>query len=71
MANAFMCKIEKQLETESKLPIFYKRFVDDKLSEMPDPEATSEFLTTLTKRHPPIDFTMELEGNGRLPFLVE
>ena len=39
MANAFMCKIEKQLERENKLPIFYKRFVDDTLSAMPDPEA--------------------------------
>ena len=27
MANEFMCKIEKQLERENKLPIFYKRFV--------------------------------------------
>ena len=24
MANAFMCKIEKQLERENKLPIFYE-----------------------------------------------
>ena len=39
MANAFMCKIEKQLETENKLPIFYKRFADDTLSSMLDPEA--------------------------------
>ena len=69
MANAFMYKIEKQLETENKLPIFYKRFVDDTLSAMPDPEAASEFLTTLNKSHPSVDFTMELEENGRLPFL--
>jgi len=69
MANAFMGKIEKQLETENKLPIFYKRFVDDTLSAMPDPEAASEFLTTLKKSHPSVDFTMELEKNGRLPFL--
>ena len=27
MANAFICKIEKQLERENKLPIFYKNFV--------------------------------------------
>ena len=69
MANAFMCKIEKQLERENKLPIFYKRFVDDTLSSMPDPEAASEFLETLNKTHPSIDFTMELEENGRLRFL--
>ena len=36
MANAFMCNIEKQLETENKMPAFYKRYVDDTLSAMPD-----------------------------------
>lgn len=51
------------------MPIFYKRFVDDTLSVMPDPEAASEFLDTLNKSHPSIDFTMELQENGRLPFL--
>ena len=69
MAKAFMCKIEKQLETESKLPIFHQRFVADTLCAMLDPEAASEFLTTLNKTHPSIDFTMELEENDRLSFL--
>lgn len=36
---------------------------------LPDPEAASEFLETLNKFHPSIDFTMELQVNGRLPFL--
>ena len=66
MANAFMCKIDKQLDRENKLPIFYKRFVNDTLSAMPDPEAASEFLETLNKSHPSIDFTMDLEENKRL-----
>ncbi|XP_073237961.1 uncharacterized protein [Porites lutea] len=69
MANAFMCKIEKQLETENKLPTFYKHYVDDTLSAMPDLTAASEFLTTLNESHPSINFTMELEENGKLPFL--
>ena len=69
MANAFMCNIEKQLETKNKMPAFYKRYVDDTLSAMPDVETASEFLTTLNNTHPSIDFTMELEVNGRLPFL--
>ena len=64
-----MCNIEKQLETENKMPAFYKRYVDDTLSAMPDFETASEFLTTLNNSHPSIDFTMELEENGRLPFL--
>ena len=69
MANAFMCNIEEQLETENKVPAFYKRYVDDTLSAMPDVETASDFLTTLNNTHPSIDFTMELEVNGRLPFL--
>ena len=69
MANAFMCKIEKQLERENRLPVFYKRFVHDTLTAMPDPEAASEFLVTLNKCHPSIDFTMDLEENGRICFL--
>ena len=51
------------------MPIFYKRFVDDTLSAMPDPEAASKFLETLNKCHPSIEFTMDLEVNGRIPFL--
>ena len=69
MTNAFMSKIEKQIDRENKLPIFYKRFVNDTLSAMPDPEAASEFLETLNKSHPSIDFTMDLEENGKRPFL--
>ncbi|XP_022778776.1 uncharacterized protein LOC111320367, partial [Stylophora pistillata] len=63
MANAFMCTIKKQLERGNKMPIFYKRFVDNTLSVMPDLEAASEFLETLNKSHPSIDFTMELQEN--------
>ena len=69
MANAFMCNIEKQVETENEMPAFYKRYVDDTFSAMPDFETASEFLTTLNNSHPSIDFTMELDENGRLPFL--
>ena len=70
MASTFMCNIEKQLETENKMLAFYKPYVDDTtLSAMPDFETASEFLTTLNNSHPSIDFTMELEETGRLPFL--
>jgi len=57
------------LNQETARNIFYKRFVDDTLSAMPEPYAASEFLEILNKSHPSIDFTMELEENGRLPFL--
>ena len=69
MANTFMCSIEKQLEARNKMPAFYKRYVDDMLSTMPNEETASEFLMTLNNCHPSINFTMELEENGRLPFI--
>jgi len=40
------------------MPDFYKRFVDDTFSIMPN-----------TGWHPSINFTMELATNGKLPFL--
>ena len=51
------------------MPAFYKRYVDDTLSTMPNKETASEFLTTLSNSHLSINFTIELEENGRLPFL--
>ena len=60
-----MFTVRKQLETEDKIPAFYKRYVDDTLSVMPDVETASEFLTTVNNSHPFIDFTMELEENGQ------
>lgn len=69
MANTFMCGIEEQLETQNKMPAFYRRYVDDTLSKMPDTAAASEFLSTLNESHPSISFTMELEDNNKLPFL--
>ena len=69
MANAFMCNIELQLANQNKIPTFYKRYVDDTLSIMPDVQAASTFLSTLNEIHHSISFTMELEKNGKLPFL--
>ena len=68
MANAFMCNIEEQLTNQNKMPAFYKRYVDDTLSKMPDVSSASEFLSTLNEIHPSVSFTMELEDNGKLPF---
>ena len=49
------------------MPAFYKRYVDDTLSKMPDVSSASEFLSTLNEIHPSVSFTMELEDNGKLP----
>ena len=56
-------------ERENKLPIFYKRFVDDTLGVILDPEVVSEFLETLNKSYLSMLSSMDLEENGRLHFL--
>ena len=66
MANAFMCNIEEQPTQQNKMPTFYKRYVDDTLSIMPDVQAASTFLSTLNEFHPSIRFTVE--KNGKLAF---
>ena len=62
MANAFMCSIKKRLPNQGKMSNFYKRYVDDTFSIMPNVETAEAFLSTLT-------FTVELATNGKLPFL--
>ena len=69
MANTFMCNIEEQLINQNKMPVFYNRYVNDTLSNMPDVSSPSEFLSTLNEIHPSVSFTMQLEDNGKLPFL--
>ena len=70
MANTFMCNIEEQLINQNKMPVFYNRYVDDTLSKMTDVSSASELLSTLNGIHPSVSFTaMELEDNGKLPFL--
>ena len=52
-----------------KLPPYYRRFVDDTLTVMPDITAATDFLDTLNHAHPTVKFTMEIEKDGMLPFL--
>ena len=51
------------------MPKFYRRFVDDPFSIMPNVETAEAFLSTLNDSHPSISFTMELATNRKLPFL--
>ena len=69
MANTFMCSIEEKLESEDKLPSFYKRYVDDTLTAVKDFQTAGDFLTTLNEAHPAISFTMEVANNNKLPFI--
>ena len=69
VANAFLCSIEEQLERENKLPTFYRRYVDDTLSSVPDIQSATTFLSTLNECHPSIHFTMEIADSNKLLFL--
>ena len=69
LANVFMCSVEEGLKHEGKLPVFYRRYVDDTLTIMPDVTAAISFLNTLNHAHDAVNFTMELETSAVLPFL--
>ena len=67
--NVFMCSIEETLECEGKMPTYYRRYVDDTLTIMPDKLLADNFLVTLNNCHSSVKFTMEIENDGMLPFL--
>jgi len=69
LANAFMCSIEDRLQNQGKLLEFYKCYVDDTLSIMPETETAEAFLSSLNESHPSVSFTMELGEHGKLTFL--
>ena len=69
LANVFMGSIEETLELAGKMPPFYKRYVDDTLTIMPDTKSAANFLQFLNNCHTSVKFNMETEVNGLLPFL--
>ena len=69
LANVFMCLIEENLEQHGQLPRYYRRYVDDTLTVMPNRVTAGQFLDTLNSTHSSLKFTMEVEREGSLPFL--
>ena len=51
------------------MPPFYRRFVDDTITKQSSVKSANEFLSTLNNCHPSLQFTMEIEVDGKLPFL--
>ena len=45
LAYVFMCSIEDKLDQEGKLPSYYRRYVDDTFTIMPDIASAKMFLT--------------------------
>ena len=69
LANVFMSSIKEKLDAEGKLPPYHRRYVYDTLTVMPDLSIARDFLNTLNHAHVAIEFTMEVENDGMLPFL--
>ena len=69
LANTFMCSLEERLVKQKQMPPFYRRFVDDTITKQPSVKSAEEFLSTLNNCHPSLQFTMEIEVEGKLPFL--
>nr|XP_060632240.1 uncharacterized protein LOC132775540 [Anolis sagrei ordinatus] len=71
IANFYMEHFEKQaLGTATKKPTIWFRYVDDTFTIWSHGEGElNRFLDHLNSIHPNIQFTMEKENEGRLPFL--
>ena len=71
VANFFMEDFEeKALNSAPLRPKFFFRYVDDTFIVWPHGRDTlDQFLGHMNSRHPNITFTMEIEKDGRLPFL--
>ena len=57
------------MEHEGKMPTYYRRYVDDTLTIMPDKLSADNSLVTLNNCHSSLKFTTEIENDGMLPFL--
>ena len=69
IANLVMEDVEERaLATAETPPRFWKRYVDDTCTALPS-HRIDEFLNHLNSVEPSIQFTVEVESNGRLPFL--
>ena len=69
IANLVMEDVEERaLATVETPPKFWKRYVDDTCTALPS-HRINEFLDHLNSVELSIQFTVEIESNGRLPFL--
>jgi hypothetical protein len=69
MASTFMCSIEQKLVNNMDISSFYHRFVNDTITSQRSLATAEDFLGTLNSCHESLNFTMECEVDGKLPFL--
>ena len=68
LANIFLWYCESLIPDE-RWPMLYRQFMDDTFSIFEDCSKVLEFLNSLNKLHPALNFTMENELDNRLPFM--
>ena len=71
-ANIFMCHHEKkwlELCPARYKPILYRRYVDDTYLIFKSHTDVEPFFNYLNRQHRKINFTLEQESEGRIPFL--
>lgn len=68
VSEVFLTKMEKDLDEKGVMPRVWMRYVDD-IFVIIDRDEVEETLRTLNLYHKDIKFTMEIEEEGRIPFL--
>ena len=72
LADIFMCSFEsiwlRDCPNDFK-PVFYRRYVDDIFALFSSPDHADEFKENMSSKHLNINFSIEKERNGCLPFL--
>jgi len=69
LVNTFMCSKEEKLEERNELSSFYKRYVDDTFTIMPDLNKANVFLDKLNSCHENLNFTMEIAEQDTISFV--
>ena len=68
LANIFLGFCECRIP-DALLPHLYRRFVDDTFALLDSRDGALAFLKCLNELHPSLQFTMESEDDGQLPFM--
>ena len=72
LANIFMCSFESKWLRDCPndfKPVIYRRYIDDIFVLFSSPHHADKFREYLLSKHPNINFSIEKEEDGPLPFL--
>lgn len=69
LADIFVGYVENFLFSNQLKPDYYFRFVDDTFAVFSNEADIPNYLKMINSVHPNLHFTVELESNGKLPFL--